>query len=291
LLAVAATTAALLTATVWLAGRRDLGAGLLPAHDTAPAHVRLLTGPLGLAVRLESVSALGWAGGLALGGFLVGLIARGSADIWANQTGGLFVALIGARGGAIFLGICFLIMALLVAMAAAGHAAATREQEADGYLDHLLARPVDRRSWLAGRVAASALTLTALGIIAGLTTWAGTLLTGGAQSVSTLLAAGINLIPVGILVLGIGTLTHAIAPRLTTTVSYGVVAWSFLLEVIGASLGLSPWLLDLSILHHLTRAPAEPVNWTTAVVLTTLGAATAGVGILAFARRDIDTTA
>ncbi|MFD8250763.1 ABC transporter permease subunit, partial [Nocardia sp. NPDC059691] len=31
LLAVAATTAALLTATVWLAGRRDLGAGLLPA--------------------------------------------------------------------------------------------------------------------------------------------------------------------------------------------------------------------------------------------------------------------
>lgn len=70
-----------------------------------------------------------------------------------------------------------------------------------------------------------------------------------------------------------------------------MVAWSFLLEVIGAGLGLSPWLLDLSILHHLTRAPAEPVNWTTAVVLTTLGAATASVGILTFTRRDIDTTA
>jgi ABC-2 type transport system permease protein len=65
-----------------------------------------------------------------------------------------------------------------------------------------------------------------------------------------------------------------------------VVAWSFLAEIIGASLGASRWLLDTSVLHHIARAPAVGVQWGGAGVLTALGAA-AIAGAAALARRDL----
>jgi ABC-2 type transport system permease protein len=279
--------AALATLTIILAGRRDLGASVLPARDTATARTRLLTGPLGLAFRLSRGTVLGWSAGLAASGFIVGLTTKGTERIWANQSGGLFARLAGTTGGAIYLGIVFLLFAALIAMAAAAHVAATRDEEADGYLDHLLARPVARVPWLAGRFAVSAAGLAIAGAVAGLFTWLGATATGANLSFATLLAAGANIVPAGIFVLGIGTLVHGLAPRFAVAAAYGLVAWSFLLEVVGASLGLSHWLLDTSILHHIARAPAAPVQWDMAAILTAIGVAAALAGALAFTRRDL----
>jgi ABC-2 type transport system permease protein len=85
---------------------------------------------------------------------------------------------------------------------------------------------------------------------------------------------------------GIGTLAHGLAPRYVTLAAYGVVAWSFLVEIIGASVGASRWLLDTSILHHIARAPAADVRWDSAAIVTAIGIA-AAVGAIAFARRDL----
>lgn len=141
--------------------------------------------------------------------------------------------------------------------------------------------------WLAVRFAVSAVALVGFGAVAGLATWVGTASTGAGLRLATLLAAGVNVVPAGILVLGIGTLVHGLAPRFTAPVAYGLVAWSLLIEIIGASLGASHWLLDLSVLHHLTRAPAAPVRWASVAVLVAVGVAAAAVGALAFARRDL----
>jgi ABC-2 type transport system permease protein len=284
---IAGTIAALAALTIILAGRRDLGASVLPAPDTAAARTRLLTGPLGLACRLGRGSVLGWSAGLAAGGLIVGLSTKGTEQVWANQSGGIFARLAGATGGVIYLGIVFLLFAALVAMVAGGQVAATREEEAEGYLDHLLARPVARLSWLAGRFAVSAVGLAIVGVVAGLFTWAGAAATGAGLSFPTLLAAGVNVVPAGIFVLGMGTLAHGLAPRYAVAIAYGLVAWSFLLEILGASLGLSHWLLDLSVLHHIARAPAAPVRWDMAVILIALGVAAAAIGAIAFARRDL----
>jgi ABC-2 type transport system permease protein len=99
--------------------------------------------------------------------------------------------------------------------------------------------------------------------------------------------AGANIVPAGIFVLGIGTLVHGLATRFAVTAACGLVAWSFLLEVVGASLGLSHWLLDTSILHHIARAPAAPVQWDMAAILTAIGIVAALAGALAFTRRDL----
>jgi len=38
------------------------------------------------------------------------------------------------------------------------------------------------------------------------------------------------------------------SPRLAGTVAYALVAWSFLVEIVGARVGASHWLLDTSVL-------------------------------------------
>jgi ABC-2 type transport system permease protein len=287
LLPIGALILALVGATIVLAGRRDLGASVLAASDSADARTWLLTGPFGLAVRLSRRAALGWITGLAGGGFILGMTAKASEDMWSSNSSGVLSRLGGASGGAAYLGIAFLIVTLLVTMAAAAQAGATRDEEANGYLDHLLARPVARLPWLAGRLTMSLLFLVVAGATAGVSTWAGAAVTGAELSFATLLAAGVNVIPAGIFVLGVGTLAHGLAPRLATAAAYTVVAWSFLTEIVGAGVGASHWLLDTSVLHHIARAPAVPVRWDTAATLAGIGIVAAIAGAAAFHRRDL----
>lgn len=277
----------LATATVLLAGRRDLGASMLPANDTATASTRLLTGPIGLAARLTIRSSCTWVAGLAVGGFVLGLTAKGARDLTANRVGGVAAKLGGTAGGTSYLGIGFLIIAIVAGLAAGAQLAAIREEEAEGYLDHLLARPVSRLSWLTSRLAVSAATLIVAVTAAGLATWAGAAATSADQGLTTMLAASTNAVPAGLFVLGAGTLIYGLAPRYALTAAYAIVAWSFLVEIIGASVATSSWLLDLSVLHHLARAPAVPVNWGGAAIVTAIGIAAAGAGAAAFARRDL----
>jgi len=287
LLPILATTVVLAGLAIMLAGRRDLGASILPTSDTAPAHTRLLASPLGLAYRLGRGSAAGWIAGLGAGGLILGLSTKTMQDVWANQSGGIFARLGGSSGGATYLGLVFLIITLLVATAAAGQVAATREEEAEGYLDHLLARPVARGSWLAGRLAVAAAALVGAGLVTGLLTWVGATSTGADLRLATVLAAGVNVIPAGIFLLGVGTLLHGLAPRFAAPVAYGLVAWSFLVEIVGAALGASRWLLDTSLLHHFARAPAAPVRWDSAAILVAIGLVAAVIGAIAFIRRDL----
>ena len=200
----------------------------------------------------------------------------------------VFVRL-GAPGGsaAAYLGFTFLTVAWLVAFMAAGQVTAARGEEAEGRLDHLLVRPVSRWSWLAGRLAVAATALAASGLLAGILAWAGAASQGTGVTLPGMLGAGIVMVAPGLCVLGIGVLAMGVWPRATSVVSYGVLAWSLLIELAGGFFGSSHWLLDTSVFHHLAAAPAVSPNWASAAALVALGAAAAVAGGLAFARRDL----
>lgn len=287
LIPIVLTITALVAMAIFLAERRDVGAGILPASDVADPRTGLLNGPVGLGYRIGRRTAVGWIAGLAMGGLVVGLITKSTAVAWANQSGGFLQRLGGASGGAIYLGIAFLVVVVVVATAAAGQVAMTREEEAEGRLDHLLAGRVPRAAWLAERVAMSATMLVLVGLVAGVSTWVGAAIGGAGLSLATLLVAGVNVLPVAIFVLGIGTLVHGIAPRWAGAAAYGLVVWSFLVEVVGASVGASHWLLDTSVLHHVARAPASDVRWDSFVILVSVGLVGAAIGMWRFARRDL----
>ena len=178
----------------------------------------------------------------------------------------------------------FLYLAALLAFAAAGQVAAMRAEEADGHLDHLLARPLDRRAWLAGRLGFAAAFLVAAALATGIAAWAGL---AGDIGLGSMLQAGLNLVPPALFILGLGTLLLGIAPRLATPLLYALVLWSFLIAVVGTSITSSRWLLDTALFTHVGPVPAASLDWTAMGSLIGLGLTAALAGFAAFTRRDL----
>jgi len=74
-------------------------------------------------------------------------------------------------------------------------------------------------------------------------------------------------------VLGIGALVYALSPRLVSPVVYGLVVWSFVLELTGSSIKANHWLLDTAVLSYIPPVPAADFNWSAVAWLVGLGLA------------------
>jgi ABC-2 type transport system permease protein len=290
LLPIVALIAVMAGLAIRLAGSRDLGASVIADRTTAPAHTRLLSGPTVLAVRLTRGVLTGWVASIALVALLMGLIAKSvgsalSADAGDRET----FAKLGFRGSGAeqYLAITFLLVALLVALVAAGQLSAARSEEAEGRVDHLLVRPMSRYRWLAGRLGVATGCLVCAGLVAGVASWLGAASQDSGVGLTTLLDAGLNVVPPAIFVLGLGALTLGVWPRAVSSVAYGLLAWSFLVEIIGGVVNASHWILDTSLFHQMAAAPAISPDWTSNAILIVLGIAAAAAGAIAFRRRDL----
>jgi ABC-2 type transport system permease protein len=292
LLPVAAFTAALATAAVRLAGARDVGAGILNDRARSAPRLRLLSGPAGLAIRLVRPTAGGWWTAIALSALLFGLIARSAGSTISGSSAQDVLARLGASGSGTdaVLGVCFLVLAVLIAFAGAGQVTAARAEEASQRLDHLLAGPVSRSRWLGGRVLVALVVLLAGGVLAGACGWLGAASQHSGTSLGTLLVAGLNLVPPAVAIGGIGVLAFGAWPRRTGAVVYTVLTWSLLADIVGGFGGsglASRLLLDSSVFHQMASAPAASPNWTVNGVMVAVGVACALLGAGAFSRRDL----
>jgi ABC-2 type transport system permease protein len=270
LVPIAALTAVLLAATVYLAGTRDVGAGIVPDRASRRPQLRLLGGPAGLAVRLVRPSVIGWWVAIAVSSVQV-LSRLGSPG----------------NGTDAVLGVCFLILAVLVAFTAAGQVTAARSEESAGRLEALLTRPVSRTRWLGGRLLVTIVALLASGVIAGVFAWAGAASQHAGVSFGSLAEAGVNLVPPAITIAGAGVLALGVWPRGTSIVLYALLAWSLLVVVIGGVGGVSRWILDTSVFHQMASAPAVPPHWEADAIMAAIGVAGALIGGIAFRRRDL----
>ena len=292
LLPVAAFTAALATAAVRLAGARDVGAGILNDRARSAPRLRLLSGPAGLAIRLVRPTAGGWWTAIALSALLFGLIARSAGSTISGSSAQDVLARLGASGSGTdaVLGVCFLVLAVLIAFAGAGQVTAARAEEASQRLDHLLAGPVSRSRWLGGRVLVALVVLLAGGVLAGACGWLGAASQHSGTSLGTLLVAGLNLVPPAVAIGGIGVLAFGAWPRRTGAVVYTVLTWSLLADIVGGFGGsglASRLLLDSSVFHQMASAPAASPNWTANGVMVAVGVGCALLGAGAFSRRDL----
>ncbi len=289
LLPVIAFTAVLAAGAVRLAGIRDVGTGIMPDRASRRAHLRLLWGPAGLAIRLARPAAASWWTAIAVSGLLYGLIARSAGATISGSSVRKVLGKLGAPGtGAdAVLGVCFLILAVLVAFAAAGQLTAARAEESAGRLDHLLVRPVSRFRWLGGRLLVAVVVLLGSGVLAGVFTRLGAASQHAGVSFTTLIGAGVNIVPPAVLIAGLGALALGVWPRGTSIVVYAVLGWSVLVVVIGGIGAVSPWVLDTSVFHQMASAPAVPPHWAADGVMVAIGVASALIGGIAFNRRDL----
>ncbi len=281
---------AVTAASLHLAGARDLGAATLANRDSSPPHLALLGSPLGLAVRLMRPVALGWLAAVAAFSVLIGTVAESSTrDVTGSKGIEQAIGRLGGRGSVVeaYLGLTFLMLALFVGMVAAGQITSLRTEEADGHLENLLVRPVSRTSWFAGRLVLSSLLLLTAGVVAGVGAWAGAASQHSGVPIGSLLKAGLNIVPPGLFLLGLGALTVGAWPRRASAVVYGYLAWSFLVEFAGGVVHASHWLLDTSVFFHMVPAPAADPDWSSLAAITGAGLAGAVLGGVLFHRRDL----
>ncbi|HVA05401.1 MAG TPA: ABC transporter permease subunit [Acidimicrobiales bacterium] len=275
---------------IWLAGTRDLGSSTIPDRPSAAPHTRLLSGNLGLTIRLIRPTILGWWAGIAAFALLLGAVAKQAAkSIEASPSAEAALIRLGGRGGEIkaYLAVSYLIIALLVVLVAAGQVTAARREEAAGRIEHFLVRPVSLARWMSSRFAAATAAVAVGGALAGIATWLGILSQHVTVSFVTLLEGGLNTVPPAICLLGIGTLVWGVAPRLASSAVYAVLAWSFLVELLAGIVNSNHWLLNTSLFHQMAAAPAVAPDWVSGGVMLAVGVAAAAIGTVAFAHRDL----
>jgi ABC-2 type transport system permease protein len=127
-------------------------------------------------------------------------------------------------------------------------------------------------------------------VLAGAGAWVGAASEHSGIRFGSLIAAGVNVVPPSLFVLGLGALILGVWPRRTAAVVYGYLAWAFLVEFVGAVVHTNHWVLDTSVFFHMAPAPAVGPHWRAAAVLTVTGVVAGVAGALFFRRRDLTGT-
>ena len=298
LLPIAGLIAACGVATVLLANR-DLGASLLADADTAEPRTALLGSPVLFAVRMSRAVTASWMAAVIAAGLLYGSLAKSTGQAFASSgslrrfTGTLThvaerqVQLAGTRA---FAGIIFLILMTLIMAYVASAMGRVREDEAEGYVDNLVVRRISRQRWLAGRTGLILAVLAAAGAAGGMSFWAAAASQHAGLTFRELLLAGVNAAAPAAALLGIGVLAFGFVPRLTSAVCWGLLAWAFLLDMLGSAIKVNHWVMDTSLLYHLALAPAVSPDWQIVGIYLAIGCATAMLGLWQFTQRDLQRT-
>ena len=121
----------------------------------------------------------------------------------------------------------------------------------------------------------------------GLAAWLGAASQHADVHIATMAAAGVNLVPPALVVLGIGALVLGLAPRATSIVVYGYLTWSLLVVVVGGIGAISHWVLDTSVFHQMASAPAVPVDWSADGVMVVLALVLMAGGLVGLRHRDL----
>jgi len=187
------------------------------------------------------------------------------------------------------MGIVFFLMMSLIMAYVANQNNKIREEEANGYLDNFLVRPLSRTKWLNSHVLYILLSSLAMCPLVFVGVFIGQASQHNGVGQGILFESSINMLAPVLFVLGLGVFIFGLKPRLTSFVSYGYIGWSFLIFMIGSGLNLNHWLLDTSVLHQVTLSPATKPNWSVDILIVVVSLALYLIGLIAFKTRDIET--
>lgn len=281
----------LIGAAAFLIDRRDLGAGMVAPRPGPATASRLLSGPAGLALRLQRGSIIGWAVGLLVFGLVMGSFSQELVEmVESNPTVAEFLA--AAGGGSIvesYFAVMLLICAVIVSAFTVSSALRLRGEEAAGRLEPLLATPVSRQRWLLGSLLVTLFGTTVVLLAAGLGVGAAhAVVSDDAGVIVPLLGDTLVYLP-AVLVLGaLAVMLTGLAPGWAMA-AWAVVAYCFVLGYLGGLLDPPQWVMNLSPFTHTPQAPVDPV--TAPPMLWLGGVVLAGVvlGVVGLRRRDIST--
>ncbi len=277
--------------TLFLAGRRDLGEGIVRDPGTGPMRPALLHSPVGFAWRERRGGLAAWGGGLAVFGLVVGAITGTITDFLASNPSIQRAAQNADLGNLLstagFVATMDSFASLLIAFYVVSSLHVVSEDEVDGRLELVYATPVTRIDWLGAQVLVSALIAVGLALVGATGIWVGIVAGSTTLSFRESLVGMLNVLPLVALALGLAVLLYGVRPTLVVPVTGGALVVAYLMTFLGPALHLSDWMLDLSPFHHLALVPAQPLAWVSTLVSLAVAAGLVVAGSTAFAARDL----
>jgi polyether ionophore transport system permease protein len=276
-----------------LAARRDQGAGLIPPRPGPAAAGPLLTGPLGLAWRLQRASLAGWTAGFLAGGLAIGVVANGVGQLIGSRNGAVGTTLtrIAQQHGltSAYLASCMTLLATVASAYAVSVVLQMRSEETAGHAEPLLAGPVSRMWWggshLLIAAAGTAVVLMAGGLGMGL--GYGLASSSLSTQLPSLLGASLVQIPAALAVAGVAAAVLGLVPRWSAGAGWGVVGLSVVIAIFGPAFNLSRAVLDISPFTHAPRLPGGTLTAAPLIWLSVAALAFAAVCLTGLRRRDI----
>ena len=254
--------------------------------------LRLLTSPVAFAWRSNRAVLVAWAFGLVVLAAVEGALVTTMIDWLAKDQDyqRLFEQLgydqaLTTLG---FVAVMAQMFGLAIVLYVVWRLGAARTEEEAGRAEVMLSRTVSRLRWLGGHAALAGLGGVMLLVLTGTAFWLGCVASGSDDvSLSESMRSMLNCLPVLVLVGGVTVLTFGLLPRLTVALPVTLTVVGYVVTLLGPPLSWPSWLLDLSPFTHLAWVPMAPWAATSGIVMTALGLALCGIGLLAFRRRDV----
>lgn len=284
--------AALVGFALLVTARRDTGDSVLASSAGRATARRSLSGPFGLAWRLQWPSILAWcAGGAAFGVFGGSLgTAIASSDLGNSPIADQLARL--SRGGdtltEAFISVIFTIVGVVAAGSAIQAIIRLRQEESLVGGQLVLATPLSRLRWAGGYLTVGTIAiLLVLAVGAAASVLAALAVGAPEESIEDSLLAAVAQLPAALLFLSAVALVWALIPRLTSGIGWGLLALAVFLGVFGSLVGLPEWTAELSPFSHTPVPSGSDTDWSGGIVMLGLALVAGAAALLLFRRRDV----
>jgi len=287
----AITAVAIAGISIYLAGKRDMGASLLPESQRATSRYYLLGSSWQLALRLNLGVFIGWIVTVVALSAIVASVAKVATEAVADSET-LSQSIIQLSGGdkdklvLAFIGTGVIFTATVLMIMAAVSVGLLRRDEAKQYAENILVQPIGRMRWLASRLIVAIGAIVVACFLSNLFVLVVARSQGIELGTAAMLVGGLQQLGVVMLVIAIGVALYGIVPRLASAAIYIAIAWSFLVDLIGSVVTLPDIIKDSSLFHYISLVPAADPDWETFAWLLSIAALLIGVGMWRFAGRD-----
>ncbi|QKJ20382.1 ABC transporter permease [Microbacterium hominis] len=272
--------AVLIAAGLTLVGGRDLGSAMV-ASRPGPARAGGLTrSTWGLALRAHASAGAAWISGSIAVGVIFGAFTDDIAEaIAANPA--LSAVMGDGQATEAYVGIT-LMMLVLMAIGCLGQSLGrVRGEETGGRLEPTLARSVSRPGWLATH----AVWMVVFPLLALLAGAAGLALTADGE-VDDIVVSAVAYVPAVLVALGIAVALFGLLPRLTGLI-WLVLGYIAFVAILGGTLDLPDWAMNLSPVSAIGTLPVDEVDATVEWLLVGIAVVLLAAGFVGLRRRDI----
>jgi ABC-2 type transport system permease protein len=278
-----------LTAAV-LAARRDYDAGVLAVRPGRAGAAPALGCPLALAWRLQRGSLFAWIAGGLVYGLIIGSSAKGIGGLFGSAEIRKVIARLGGEASLTnaYLAALLSVTGVIAAGYTIGAVLRLRSEETGGEAEVVLSTGTGRVAWSGAHLLIAAggtiAIMAAMGLGTGISYASSA---GGAAEIGKLVVAGLSQVPAALVLGGIAAALFGLAPRVSAAVSWSALGVVTALLLLGATLRLSHWVLDISPFTQVPKLPGGTVSALPLVLLCVLAVLLTLTGLAALRRRDI----